>query len=47
MGGKRAHELGLAHRFTKGDAREHGRKGGLATQAARAALERMKDGAVG
>lgn len=34
-GGQRAHELGLAHTFTKEEAREAGRKGGLATRAKR------------
>ena len=30
LGGKRAHQLGTAHRFTPEEAREAGRKGGLA-----------------
>lgn len=35
MGGKRAHEVGTAHEFTKEEARECGRKGGLVTGARR------------
>lgn len=31
-GGRMAHEIGVAHRFTKEEAVEAGRKGGLKTQ---------------
>lgn len=39
-GGKAAHAVGKAHRFTVEEAREAGRRGGKAAQAAR----RTKDG---
>lgn len=35
MGGRAAHAAGLAHEFTSATAREAGRKGGIASQAAR------------
>lgn len=37
QGGKRAQAVGRAHSFTQQEAREAGRKGGLASAAARAA----------
>ncbi len=47
-GGKRAHELGTAHRFGHLDGKAAGRKGGLATaevrRAARAATAVSNDG---
>lgn len=37
MGGKAAHASGRAHQYNTDEARENGRKGGLATQAKRKA----------
>ena len=38
-GGKAAHEAGTAHEFTSEEAREAGRKGGMATHAKRVAKQ--------
>ena len=44
MGGKRAHELGVAHEFTRAEASSAGRKGGLATKAPRRKKAAPPDG---
>jgi uncharacterized protein len=44
-GGKAAHEAGTAHEFTAEEAREAGRKGGLATQTRRRRTARESEAA--
>ena len=41
-GGKAAHSAGTAHEFTSAEAREAGRKGGLATHAKRRKTEEVR-----
>lgn len=38
-GGKRAHELGVGHEWTKEEAREAGKKGGKASRGGRGKLQ--------
>lgn len=38
MGGKRAHELGVAHEYTSEEARAAGRKGGMISRGGRGKL---------
>lgn len=42
MGGKTAHEMGVAHEFTREQARKAGRKGGLARAAKRRAAQALR-----
>jgi general stress protein YciG len=44
-GGKAAHEKGTAHEWTREEAREAGRKGGLAAQARRKARMQQQEAA--
>lgn len=41
LGGKSAHEKGTAHRFTSEEAREAGRKGGLAVSEDKAHMQEI------
>jgi hypothetical protein len=43
-GGKSAQAQGVAHQFSEAEAREAGRKGGLATQAKKREGEGVRDG---
>ena len=45
QGGRAAHAQGTAHRFTKEEAAEAGRKGGIAAKAARDARAQKESGA--
>lgn len=44
-GGRAAHEQGKAHKFTPDEAREAGRKGGMASGAARASKSKARNAA--